>query len=74
METLTDTRKAATLEDLRTPDMNRTRTNAAGMLMALQLTGGHIYGGTVDPAEVQRRRAANRAARKARRAARKARR
>lgn len=41
------------------------------ILAALNLTGKHIYAGTVPAAEKARRRAADKAARKARKAARK---
>jgi len=41
------------------------------ILAGLNMTGKHVYAGTVDPAEKARRRAANKAARKARRAGRK---
>lgn len=37
------------------------------MLLALNHSGKHIYGGTVAPAEVERRRAANKVARRSRR-------
>ncbi|AYN58539.1 hypothetical protein HOU70_gp58 [Arthrobacter phage Liebe] len=39
---------------------------APRLLGPLRVASGHIYGGTVDPAVVARRRAANRAARRAR--------
>lgn len=42
----------------------------APMLMALNSTGKHVYGGTVTAAVKAKRRAANKAARRARRAAR----
>jgi hypothetical protein len=48
--------------------LREARNPAAKMLAALQLTGKHVYAGTVPAAEVARRRKANRAARKARRA------
>jgi hypothetical protein len=37
------------------------------ILFGLSLTGKHVYGGTVDPAEKARRRKAGKAARAARR-------
>ena len=40
---------------------------SAGMAYALDRTGKHVYAGTVPPAEVQRRRAANRVASQSRR-------
>lgn len=49
----------------------RAATNYGSMsgLSALQNTEKHVYGGTVDPAEVARRRAANKRARAARKRA-----
>lgn len=46
-----------------------TDSDARGLsvLLGLQNTRRHIYGGTVPPAEVRRRRKANRAARRSRR-------
>ena len=38
------------------------------ILIGLNRTGKHVYGGTVPPAVVARRRAANKVARKSRRA------
>jgi hypothetical protein len=38
------------------------------VLLGLNATGKHVYGGTVPPAVVARRRAANKVARKSRRA------
>ena len=49
-----------------TPDEKR-RT---AFLLAMSATGKHVYGGTVPPAVVARRRASNKAARQARRAGR----
>ncbi len=37
------------------------------ILIGLNRTGRHMYGGTVPPAEVERRRAKNKAAKRARR-------
>lgn len=43
---------------------------SAAILRGLNAHGKHVYGGTVDPAVIARRRAKAKAARKARRAAR----
>lgn len=45
---------------------NRTGTAQFRMNIALQSTQAHIYAGTVDPQEIAKRRAKNRAARRAR--------
>lgn len=59
------------LSDLRKITDATILTPSTQMLYALQRvrggTTGHIYGGTVPPAEVARRRKANKAARAARR-------
>lgn len=45
-----------------------TDSRGLAVLLGLQSTGKHIYGGTVPPAVVAKRRAANKVARKSRRA------
>lgn len=62
-------RQAAVLEPLRAGY----HTQGMGMLAAIQNTRKHVYAGTVDPAEVARRRAANKKARAARKRAHRAR-
>lgn len=47
--------------------MQGPRAASVLMLLALNHSGKHIYGGTVDPNEVARRRAANKVARRSRR-------
>lgn len=44
----------------------RVQPHSTSMLDALNQSGKHIYAGTVDPAEVRRRRAANKVARRQR--------
>lgn len=62
------------IDEYRTPNMRRLNEPASRMLGAMHLTEKHVYGGTVDPAEVRRRRLKNKVARRTRAAQRKARR
>lgn len=52
------------------PEQAVARRQLLAYSRASESTGRHVYGGTVPPAVVARRRAANKAARKARRAGR----
>ncbi|WP_228941807.1 hypothetical protein [Nocardioides sp. Leaf374] len=51
-------------------DVAQATSPSTKMLLAITATGRHLYEGTVAPATIARRRAANRRARAARRAAR----
>lgn len=68
-ETLATLRYAPDVEPL---DLSGVQSNGTKMLLALTHQGKHVYEGTVAPAEKDRRRRKNKAARQARRAHRKA--
>lgn len=53
-------------DELHNSNLNRKLTPASAMLLAINSTMSHVYGGTVPPAEVRRRRAANKVARASR--------
>lgn len=54
------------LDKLRAPDQNKTGTQGFKMMGVLSQLR-HVYGGTVDPVTIAKRRAANKVARKSRR-------
>lgn len=68
-----DLRRELNTHEAKAPLRAATNYGSMAGLSALQNTGKHVYAGTVDPAEVARRRAANKKARAARKKAHRAR-